>query len=85
MPKLLAQFTIGNAYTLEMAKSAIVTSSHQICPTLQRPDVLGSKTDAHSMWLEVHAMPTITAQATIQCLRTIFAQFDLPERVVFEQ
>ena len=27
-------------------------------------------------------MPTITTQATIQCLRTIFAQFGLPERVV---
>ena len=31
--------------------------------------------DAHSKLLEVHPMPTITAQATIQCLGTIFAQF----------
>ena len=35
MPKLSAQSTIGTAYTLEMAKSSIVTSSHQFCGTLQ--------------------------------------------------
>ena len=33
--------------------------------------------DAHSKWLEVHLMPTITAQATIQHLRAIFAWFGL--------
>ena len=38
--------------------------------------------DAHSKRLEVHPMPTITAQPTIQRLRTIFAQFGLPEGVV---
>ena len=40
--------------------------------------------DAHSKWLEVHPMPTITAQASkFQCLiRTIFDQFGLSERVV---
>ena len=38
--------------------------------------------DAHSKWLEVHPIPTIMAQATIHCLRTIFAQFGLPDRVV---
>ena len=40
--------------------------------------------DAHSKWLEIHPVPTITAQATIQCLGTTFAQFGLPERVVSE-
>ena len=40
--------------------------------------------DAHSKWLEVHPMPAIMAQTTIQCLRTIFAQFGLPERVVLD-
>ena len=39
--------------------------------------------DAHSKWLEVHPVPTITAKVPcIQCLRTIFAQVGLPERVV---
>ena len=38
--------------------------------------------DAHSKWLEVHPMPTITTQATIQHLTIIFVQFGLPERVV---
>ena len=38
--------------------------------------------DAHSKWLEVHTMSSITAQATIQHLRQIFAQFGLPEHVV---
>ena len=38
--------------------------------------------DAYSNWLEVHPMPTITAQATIQHLGTIFSQVGLPERIV---
>ena len=38
--------------------------------------------DSHSKWIEVHVMPTITASATIKCLRGIFAQFGLPERIV---
>ena len=31
--------------------------------------------DAHSKWLEVHPMATITASATVDCLCTIFARF----------
>ena len=27
-------------------------------------------------------MPTITTQATVKCLKVIFAQFDIPERIV---
>lgn len=38
--------------------------------------------DSHSKWMEVHVMPSITASATIKCLRGIFAQFGLPERIV---
>ena len=38
--------------------------------------------DAHSKWIEVHPMYSITASATIQCLRNIFAQFGIPENVV---
>ena len=38
--------------------------------------------DPRSKWLEVHPMHTITAQATIQHLIVIFAQFSLQERVV---
>ena len=38
--------------------------------------------DAHSKWMEVHTLSSITAKSTIQCLRNIFAQFGLPERVV---
>ena len=38
--------------------------------------------DAHSKWMEVHPMASITAKATIQSLRNIFAQFGLPERIV---
>ena len=41
--------------------------------------------EAHSNWLEVHPMTTITAQATILRLRTIFAQFGLPERIVLDK
>ena len=60
--------------------SSMVTSSHWSCRTLQRPDL--PVIDAHSKWLEVHPMPTITAQAIMQHPRTIFAKFGLPERVV---
>ena len=38
--------------------------------------------DSHSKWIEVHVMSSITASATVQCLRGIFAQFGLPERIV---
>lgn len=38
--------------------------------------------DAHSKWIEVHPMASITATATIQCLRNIFAQLGLPEKIV---
>ena len=38
--------------------------------------------DSHSKWLEVHVMPSITVTATIKCLRGIFAQCGLPERIV---
>ena len=40
MPKLLAQSIIGTAYTLELAKLAMVTISHRFCGTLQSLDVL---------------------------------------------
>lgn len=38
--------------------------------------------DAHSKWMEVHPMASITAKATTECLRNIFAQFGLPEKLV---
>ena len=38
--------------------------------------------NAHSKWLEVHPRPMILAQATIQHLKTILAQFGLTGRVV---
>ena len=38
--------------------------------------------DAHSKWLEVYQMRSITSSATIEQLRTMFAQFGLPDTVV---
>ena len=38
--------------------------------------------DAHSKWIEVHPMTTITSMATIQKLRVTFAQLGVPETVV---
>ena len=38
--------------------------------------------DAHSKWMEVHPMTSITATATIECLRNIFAELGLPEKIV---
>ena len=38
-------------------------------------------TDEHFKWLQINPVCTITAQATIQHVTTIFAQFALPKRV----
>ena len=38
--------------------------------------------DAHPKWLEVYQMPSATSSATIQRLRTTFAQFGVPDTVV---
>ena len=38
--------------------------------------------DAHSKWIEVFQMTSTTSSAVIQRLRTVFAQFGLPETVV---
>ena len=39
-------------------------------------------TDAHSKWMEVYPMASITAKATIECLRNLFAQLGLSEKLV---
>ena len=38
--------------------------------------------DAHSKWLEVHIMHSITAKRTIELLRIIFATHGLPRKIV---
>ena len=38
--------------------------------------------DAHSKWMEVEIVNSATSQATIECLRMIFARFGLPEVMV---
>ena len=38
--------------------------------------------DAHSKWLEVHKMPSITSFYTIEKLREIFATHGLPQILV---
>lgn len=38
--------------------------------------------DAHTKWVEVHVMTSSTANATIESLRTTFAQLGLPQTVV---
>ena len=38
--------------------------------------------DAHSKWMEVHALTSATSSATIQSLRSTFAQLGLPRTVV---
>ena len=40
--------------------------------------------DAHSNWLEVVPMTSTTSEKTIEELRTIFAQFGLPEQLVMD-
>ena len=39
---------------------------------------------AHSKWTEVMALRTATALAIVQCLRTLFARFGVPESIVTE-
>ena len=38
--------------------------------------------DAHSKWIEAHLMSSTTSKATIEKLRSIFAQFGIPETLV---
>ena len=38
--------------------------------------------DAHSKWIEAICIPNATSAAVIEELRTLFAQFGLPETVV---
>ena len=38
--------------------------------------------DTHSKWMEVEIVNSVTSQATIECLRMIFARFGLPEVMV---
>ena len=38
--------------------------------------------DAHSKWIDVFPMTTATATTTIQQLRTLFAQFGIPDTIV---
>ena len=38
--------------------------------------------DAHSKWMEVHIVPSTSAEATFAKLRNIFATFGLPEQLV---
>jgi len=38
--------------------------------------------DSHSKWIEVIPMSDTTSTATIQKLRTLFAQFGIPESIV---
>ena len=38
--------------------------------------------DAHSKWIEVYPMASVTAKPTIECLRNVFAQVGLPEKLI---
>ena len=38
--------------------------------------------DAHSKWIEVHIMQSITSAKTIEKLRIIFSTHELPHKVV---
>lgn len=38
--------------------------------------------DAHSKWPEVHVMDSTTLSKTIQVLRSLFSQYDIPECLV---
>ena len=38
--------------------------------------------DAGSKWIKAFPMSTLTAKATIQCLKTFFAQFGLPDILI---
>ena len=38
--------------------------------------------DAHSKWLDVHIMQSITSSKTIEKLRTVFATHGIPQKVV---
>ena len=40
--------------------------------------------DAHSKWIEAYPLSAATSQATVQQLRTTFAQFGLPKTVVMD-
>ena len=39
--------------------------------------------DSHSKWLEVEILPIkVSSERTIQCLRSLFARYDLPDQLV---
>ena len=38
--------------------------------------------DAHTKWLEVHIVPSLAASPVIQRLRSVFAQFGIPQTIV---
>ena len=38
--------------------------------------------DSHSKWIETHVMNSSTSSTTIECLRSIFSQFGLPNTIV---
>jgi len=38
--------------------------------------------NAHSKWMEIEVVNTVTSQATVEHLRPIFARFGLPKVIV---
>ena len=38
----------------------------------------------HSKWIEIYPMASITTKATIECLRNVFVQLGLSEKLVLD-
>ena len=75
---MLPHFPSCSLTSLEMAQPSLVPSPFG--PFLGHMFLV--LVDAHSKWMEVFLMSSATIKATIEKLRTVFAQFGLPNTVV---
>ena len=81
MPISIPNATIGTIITMAMAESSLVQSSYRFSQTIYGSHVL-LLIDAHSKWMKVYSMASITAKASIEYLKNVFAQLALPEKLV---
>ena len=72
MPVLMPNATTGTIITMVMAKPSMVRVHIDFLgPFMGHMFLL--LIDAHSKWIEVYPMASITAKASIECLRNVFA------------
>ena len=78
--KRFHSYIYGHPFTLYTDHKPLVSLLNEKRPFMGRMFLV--LIDSHSKWIEVHPMSSTTSSATIQCLRSIFATFGLPEVLV---